>query len=64
MFTTPEGLAGLQKKLDEQGQGSASFEALLSVTSFRLTDVAGELLAVHPLPHPKRVGAVVPAALR
>jgi len=53
MFTTAEGLAELQKKLDAQGQHTDSFEALLLVTSFRLTDVAGELLAVHPLPHPK-----------
>jgi hypothetical protein len=53
MFTTAAGLADLQKKLDEQGHDTSSFEALLSVTSFRLTDVAGELLAVHPLPHSK-----------
>jgi hypothetical protein len=53
MFTTTAGLADLQKKLDEQGHNTSSFEALLSVTSFRLTDVAGELLAVHPLPNPK-----------
>ncbi len=53
MFTAPEWLADLQKKLDAQGQESSSFEALLSVTSFRLTDVSGELLAVHRLPHPK-----------
>ena len=52
MFTTTEGLADLQKKL-AQGSSASSFEALLSVTSFRETDVAGELLAVHPLPHPK-----------
>jgi hypothetical protein len=64
MFTTPEGLADLQKKLDERGPNSDSFEALLSVTSFRLTDVAGELLEVHPLPHPKALGAVVPAERR
>jgi hypothetical protein len=65
MFTTPEGLADLQKKLDEQGaKNNGSFEVLLSVTSFRLTDVAGELLAVHPLPHPKTLGAVSPAAGR
>lgn len=51
MFTAPEWLAELQKKLNEQGQKSSSFEALLSVTSFRLTDVSGELLAVHRLPH-------------
>src|SRR6185369_3920256 len=53
MFTTTAGLEDLQKKLDEQGPKTSSFEALLSVTSFRETDVAGELLAVHPLPHPK-----------
>jgi hypothetical protein len=51
MFTAPEWLAELQKKLNEQGQKTSSFEALLSVTSFRLTDVSGELLAVHRLPH-------------
>jgi hypothetical protein len=62
MFTSTEGLAELQKKLDEQGNVTGSFEALLSVTAFRLTDVAGELLAVHPLPHPKTLGAVIPAA--
>ena len=64
MFTTAEGLADLQKKLDEQGHSTGSFEALLSVTSFRLTDVAGELLAVNPLPHLKTVGAVAPAVTR
>lgn len=53
MVTTTEGLTDLQKKLDEQGQDTRSFEALLSVTSFRLTDVAGEILAVSPLPHPR-----------
>ena len=58
MLTTTEGLADLQKKLDEQGHATGSFEALLSVTSFRETDVAGELLAVHPLPHPKTQAAV------
>jgi hypothetical protein len=52
MFTTEANLAELQGKLDEQGHDNNSFEALLSVTSFGQTDVAGELLAVHPLPHP------------
>lgn len=51
MFTAPEWLEELQKKLNEQGPKTNSFEALLSVTSFRLTDVSGELLAVHRLPH-------------
>lgn len=54
MFTTEAGLANLQQKLDEQGQSAESFEVLLSVTSFGLTDVADELLAVHPLPHAKQ----------
>ncbi len=54
MFTTAEGLSDLQKKLEEQGHDTSSFEALLSVTSFRLTDVSGEILAVNPLPHPPK----------
>jgi hypothetical protein len=53
MLTTPPGLEKLQAKLDEQAHGSGSFEALLSVTSVGLTDIADELVAVYPLPHPR-----------
>ena len=53
MLTSVDGLAALQKRLDEQGSDMASFEALLSVTSFGQTDVAGELLAVHRMPEPE-----------
>ena len=50
MVTSPTSLADLGKKLAPEARATKSFEALLSLTSFGQTDVAGELLAVHPLP--------------
>lgn len=51
-FTSPAGLRVLQNRLQSAGSPPpASFEALLSLTSFGQTDVAAEVLAVHPLPN-------------
>jgi hypothetical protein len=51
-FTSKSGLQELEKRLlAERRPLPDSFEALLSVTSFGQTDVAAEVLAVHPLPN-------------
>jgi hypothetical protein len=61
-FTSTTGLRDLEKRLRAfRDPLPDSFEALLSVTSFGQTDVASEVLAVHPLPNsssgPKRINA-------
>lgn len=49
-LTSPEGLARIEPKLRATGSGSAnSFEALLAVTGFKRTDLAAELIDIHPL---------------
>jgi hypothetical protein len=51
-FTSPSGLKDVEKRLRAfRDPLPDSFEALLSVTSFGQTDVAAEVLAVHPLPN-------------
>ena len=48
--TSTEGLEAFQRKFQEAGiDASASFEALLSVTGFKQTDLAAEILAIRRL---------------
>jgi hypothetical protein len=50
LATSAEGLDAFQRKFQEAGIGaSASFEALLSVTGFKQTDLAAEILAMRRL---------------
>jgi len=51
-FTSVSGLRDVEQKLREfRDPLPDSFEALISVTSFGQTDVAAEIVAVHPLPN-------------
>jgi hypothetical protein len=48
MATSAEGLGTFQRRFGEAGiDASASFEALVSVTGFKQTDLAAEILAIH-----------------
>jgi hypothetical protein len=53
--TSPEGLSRLEAKLHARpGMLPDSFEALLTVTGFRQTDLSAEVIDVNPLPaHPR-----------
>jgi hypothetical protein len=48
-MTSPEGLAALDAKLSAQAGGAQEFEALLTVTGFKSTDLAAEVIEVHPM---------------
>jgi hypothetical protein len=49
-LTSPEGLAQFEAKLRTKASGTPeSFEALLAVSGFKRTDVAAELVDIHPL---------------
>jgi hypothetical protein len=58
-LTSPEGLAGLEAKLRGKNGGALpdSFEALLTVTGFRQTDLATEIVEVSELPTQRRQSA-------
>jgi hypothetical protein len=49
--TSPEGVAKIEKHLSP-GVGAGSFEALLTVTGFKQTDLAAEIVDVTPMPAP------------
>jgi hypothetical protein len=50
-LTSPKGLAELEKRLSaSSGAVPESFEALMSVTGFRQTDLGAEFIEVHALP--------------
>ncbi len=49
-MTSPEGIAAFESKLNAQASGAEEFEALLTVTGFKTTDLAAEVLEVHPMP--------------
>ncbi len=48
-MTAPEGLAALDSKLSAQAGGAKEFEALLTVTGFKSTDLAAQVIEVHPM---------------
>ena len=50
MATSPEGIAKLGAKLRGSSAKPDSFEALLTVTGFKQTDLAADVVAVHALP--------------
>jgi hypothetical protein len=49
--TSPEGVASIEKHL-RPGGAAGSFEALLTVTGFKQTDLAAEIVNVTPMPAP------------
>jgi hypothetical protein len=50
-LTTPQGLASVEQRLRNEGPSTKdSFEALLTVTGFKQTDIAADIVALHPLP--------------
>jgi hypothetical protein len=50
-LTSPEGLAKFEKRLGSETPSTKdSFEALLTVTGFKQTDIAADIVALHPLP--------------
>jgi hypothetical protein len=50
-LTTPQGLANVEQRLrNEVPSTKDSFEALLTVTGFKQTDIAADVVALHPLP--------------
>lgn len=49
--TSPEGVAKIEKHL-RAGDRTGSFEALLTVTGFKQTDLAAEIVDVTPMPAP------------
>lgn len=57
--TSPDGLNRLEAKLAASpGARADSFEALLTVTGFRQTDLSAEVIDVHPLPANPRPDAL------
>jgi hypothetical protein len=62
-ITSPDGLSRLEAKLGASpGTRPDSFEALLTVTGFRQTDLSAEVVDVHPLPASPRPDALKQAA--